>query len=163
MKNTLGVLFLGSPSASSPFSEPAEGQACLFTKAQAYHSHCFEKNFLALSLKLELPPGMLLFCMFLPLLVAVPHFVPPPPQSHSGELRGLWLCLPSHLSTEQDKCAQGSALCPCALLSSLIRTSSLALPEEELADMLDGQWKTMLPYAASPRAERLQNPFEVFV
>lgn len=55
--------------------KPAEGKACPFTKAQAYHSHCFKKNFLALSLKLKLPLGALLFCMFLPLLVvAIPPF-----------------------------------------------------------------------------------------
>lgn len=57
--------------------KPAEGEACPFTRAQAYHPHCFKKNFLALSLKLKLPPGTLLFCMFLRLLVVIPPFCPP--------------------------------------------------------------------------------------
>lgn len=51
--------------------KPAEGQACPFPRARAYHPHCFKKNFLALNLKLKLPLGTLLFCMFLPLLVAI--------------------------------------------------------------------------------------------
>lgn len=56
--------------------KPAEGQACPFPRAQACHPHCFKKNFLALSLKLKLPLGTLLFCTFLPLLVAIPPFCP---------------------------------------------------------------------------------------
>lgn len=36
-------------------SETYSGLACPFAKAQAHHSYCFKKNFLALSLKLNRP------------------------------------------------------------------------------------------------------------
>lgn len=37
------------------FQKLAVCHACPFTKVQAYHSYCFQKNFLALSLKLNCP------------------------------------------------------------------------------------------------------------
>lgn len=47
--------------------KPAGGQACPFTAAQAHHSYCFKKNFLALSLKLNCPLRVSYFvcsCLF---------------------------------------------------------------------------------------------------
>lgn len=43
------------PCFTSLPQKPAGGQACPFTKAQAHHSYCLKKNFLALSLKLNCP------------------------------------------------------------------------------------------------------------
>lgn len=91
--------------------KPTEGQAGPFTRARAYHPHCFKKNFLALSLKLKLPLGTLLFCMFLPLLVAIPTLLSLVLHSHTQE-SSEDLGYASLPTSQQDRCAQESAVVP---------------------------------------------------
>lgn len=76
VKNTLDTVFLGPPSCFFFFLRNLQRVKPVLSPGPKPITLCFKKNFLALSLKLKLPPGILLFCMFLPLLVVIPPFCP---------------------------------------------------------------------------------------
>lgn len=109
-----------SPSAlclvSFCFPEAFRGSSLPFHQGPSpVTAHCFKKNFLALSLKLNCPLGLGYFvCSCLSWWLLPPLRVPP---SFTGTLRRAQRTLAVlPFPTEQDKRAHGSALCPCTLL-----------------------------------------------
>lgn len=95
-------------------SETCLCQACPFTKAQAHHSYCFKKNFLALRLKLNCPLRVSFFvCSCLPVAAPPSPASPRPLPAGSTKPRSIsaWP-LSLLLLREQDKSALRKQTCP---------------------------------------------------
>ena len=89
-------------------SETYTGPACPFARAQAHHSYCFKKNFLALSLKLNRPLRVSYFvcsCLSCGSTTLAPSPL-------VGELRGVSVSPLSFFLRLQDACAPLEQRCP---------------------------------------------------
>lgn len=118
-------------------SETCLCQVCPFTKAQAHHSYCFKKNFLALRLKLNCPLRVSYFVCSCLLVAAPPSPYSPPLPLFAGstKLRSISVWPPSLLPLKGagQKCLpeadvprvllRTETLCPRRLLSIARRQS----------------------------------------